>query len=74
MGEMRFEDDANEFGRPPARETGSSMTNALMRWGLVSTEKEGQYVLLAVGAIAVMAAIYFFMTSGGGAPPPPPIE
>lgn len=70
MSEMRFESQGDEFGRPPERGEGFDISAKLVRWGLVSSTKEGQYVLIGVAVLIVLVAGYFFFTSGGSSTPP----
>jgi len=60
MSDMQFEqDNANEFGAPPTVSSGSGMTNLLIKWGLVSSEQEAQYVLIGVAVVALVLALFF---------------
>ena len=73
-GDLQFNSDQqNEFG-PPAqtRQQGTSLTDKLIQWGLASNAQQAQYVLIALGVIALIVA-FFLMRGGGGGVPPPPI-
>lgn len=72
---VRFEDQGNEFGRPPQPTSGFDLTGKLVEWGLVSSATEAQYVLVVIAALALLISAYFFFHSGGGSlPPPPPVS
>lgn len=66
MTDMQFETNPNEFGRPPVQGKGFDLTGKLIGWGLVSSRKEAEYVLIAVAVVALLAAFYFFTSSSGG--------
>ena len=75
-GDIRFDEQGAEFGGPPQERRGLDMTGALVRWGLVSTRGQAQYVLLLIAAAALIAAFYFgygALTTQTELPPPPPI-
>ena len=75
MGEIQFEDQGEEFGRPPERASGFDLTGKLVEWGIVSTGEQAQYILLGAAVLAMLAAAYLFFHSGGSSlPPPPPIS
>jgi len=63
MSEMRFEDQGEEFGPPPQRSSGFDLTGLIIKWGLVSSRKEAEYVMIGVGVVALLAAAYFVFTS-----------
>ncbi len=71
--DVSFENQGEEFGSPP-RSGGFSLSGLLVKWGLVSSRQEAQYVLLAIGVLAFVIAVYFFVSLSGGdtLPPPPP--
>jgi hypothetical protein len=71
---VQFENQGDEFGRPPQRSGGFDLTGKLVQWGLVSSPQEAQYVLLAVAIVVVLIAGYFIFHSGGSSVPPPPIS
>jgi phosphate starvation-inducible membrane PsiE len=59
MGDVQFDqDNANEFGAPPTVSSDSGMTAMLIKWGLVSTEQEAQYVLIGVAVVALVLAFF----------------
>lgn len=70
---VQFQNQGEEFGAPP-RESGTDLTGALVAWGLVSSRKEAQYVMIGVAILAFIVAVFFFgrAVAGGDAPPPPP--
>ncbi|MDO8514756.1 MAG: hypothetical protein Q7S50_04385 [bacterium] len=66
MSEMQFQtDDQNEFGRPPVASGGFDFSGKLVAWGLVSSRKEAEYVLIGIGVIALIVAIFVYMSSSG---------
>lgn len=69
---VQFENQGEEFGTPPQRSGGMDITGALVRAGLVSSEREAQYVLIGIGVVALVVVAYFFFSGGSHAPPPPP--
>jgi hypothetical protein len=72
---MRFEDNNNEFGRPPEEAAGFDLTGKLVEWGLVSDTQQAQYVLIGVAVLALLvAAFFFFHSAGSSTPPPPPVS
>jgi hypothetical protein len=73
MSDLQFDNQNNEFGRPPEASGGFDLSGKLISWGLVSNRKEAEYALMAVGAFALLLAGYLFFSSSGSTPPPPPI-
>jgi hypothetical protein len=72
---VRFENQGDEFGRPPQRAGTFDLTGKLVEWGLVKSNQEAQYVLLAVAVVLLLIAGYFIFHSGSGTvPPPPPVS
>ena len=74
QGNVQFENQGDEFGRPPQRSGGFDITGKLVEWGLVSSLQEAQYVLMAVGVAALLIAGFFIFHSGSNIPPPPPVS
>ncbi len=72
---VRFENQGEEFGRPPEVSEGFNLTGKLVEWGLVSSQAEAQYALIGVAAVALLASAFFLFGFGGGSdiPPPPPV-
>jgi hypothetical protein len=63
MGDMQFDqDNAGEFGSPPTASDGG-ITATLIKWGLVSTEQEAQYVLIGVAVVALVLAFFLVKSS-----------
>ncbi len=71
-GEVRFENQGEEFGTPPERSAGFDLSGKLMSWGLVSSRQEAQYVLIAIAVLALIGTFFALRGSGGSLPPPPP--
>lgn len=60
MGDVQFDqDNANEFGSPPAYSSDSGMTAMLIKWGIVGSEQEAQYVLIGVAVVALILTFFF---------------
>ena len=55
--EIRFEEQGEEFGRPPERSSGYDITGKLVQWGLASNRKQAEYILAAVGVGALVLAL-----------------
>ncbi|MCE9541446.1 hypothetical protein K8R03_02705 [Candidatus Kaiserbacteria bacterium] len=70
MSDMQFNDSADEFGRPPVQSMGSDITGKLVSWGLAQDRKQAEYILMAVGALALLLALYFLFFKGGSSAPP----
>lgn len=63
MSDMQFEtDNANEFGRP-AEAGGLDLTGKLITWGLVSTRKEAEYVMIALAVVIAIIAFFVYRSS-----------
>lgn len=73
MADLQFENQTNEFGRPPEASGGFDITGKLISWGLVSNRKEAEYLLIGVAVVALLAAFFFYRSTAGSLPPPPPI-
>ena len=72
---VQFESQGDEFGRPPQRGGSFDLTSKLVQWGLVKSEQEAQYVLIAVAVIVFLIAGFLIFHSGGSSvPPPPPVS
>lgn len=69
MNNIQFDTPDNEFGQPQREAAGFDLTGKLIAWGLVSSRKEAQYVLIAVAVLALVGA--FILLRSGGAEPPP---
>ena len=73
QGGVQFQaDDANEFGRPPSASGGFDITGKLVEWGLVSSRDEAQYVLIGIGVVVLLVAVFIFWKSGGSGELQPP--
>jgi len=73
MSDLQFENQNNEFGRPPEEAAGFDLSGKLISWGIVNNRKEAEYALMAMAVFALVVAVYFFFSSSGSTPPPPPI-
>jgi len=67
---MQFNDSADEFGTPPTQSAGTDITGKLVTWGLASNRQQAEYILMAVGAVALLAALYFMFFGGSSSAPP----
>ena len=72
---VRFENQGEEFGRPPQEKEGFDILGKLVSWGLVSNRAEAQYVLMAVIVVALLIAVYFLYQAfaGGSDVPTQPV-
>lgn len=70
MSEMQFNDGADEFGAPPVRSVGTDITGKLVTWGLAGSRQQAEYILMVVGAIALLTALYFMFFGGSSSAPP----
>lgn len=58
----------------PEQKAGFDLSGMLVSWGLVSSRQEATYVLIAIGALALIAAFFIYQASAGSTPPPPPVN
>jgi len=65
-GGVRFENQGEEFGSPPDRSGGFNLSALFVKWGLVSSVREAQYVLLAITIVAVLVGVFFFYSASTG--------
>ena len=71
MSEMRFqEDQANEFGRPPVASGGFDISGKLITWGIASSRQQAEYILIAIGGIIFVIAVFVFMSNSGSSDVP----
>ena len=70
MSDMQFDTPDNEFGRPPVAKEGMDISGALVKWGLVSSRTEAQYVLIGIAVLALVGAVFLYYRSGGSSVPP----
>ena len=71
MPEMKFEEQADEFGRPPQQSAGADLTGKLVAWGLAANRQQAEYILLGVGVAALLLALYFLFSGGSDLPAKP---
>lgn len=57
---VRFEDQGEEFGRPPEERRGIDLAGRLVEWGIVSSPDQAQYVLIGISAVALLVSVYLF--------------
>lgn len=55
---VSFESESAEFGTPPERKAGMDIIGALVRWGMVSSRQEAQYVLIGVLVVVVLLIVW----------------
>ena len=62
MSELQFDDQTNEFGRPPASTPSADLTGKIIAWGLASNREQAQYVMIGVlvAVIVLTLLVYFF--------------
>jgi hypothetical protein len=65
MSEMQFQDQADEFGRPPVASGGFDLSGSLIKWGIVSTRQQAEYVLMGDAALAIVVAIFVYVSGSG---------
>ena len=64
MADVEFnEDQADEFGRPPSRSS-SDFTGKLIKWGLVSSRQEAEYVMIGIGIAVAVLAFFVYRSTG----------
>ena len=68
---MKFEEQADEFGRPPQQSAGADLTGKIVAWGLASNRQQAEYILLGIGIAAFLLALYFIFSGGSGSDPSP---
>jgi hypothetical protein len=59
MDEVRFEDQGEEFGRPPERKS-FDLTAKIIQWGLASNRQQAEYILMAIGVGALVLALVVY--------------
>lgn len=70
MNDMQFDNSSNEFGTPVQEKPGTDITGKLIKWGLVSTRQEAEYVLMAIGIIALVGSFFMYRSLSGGSDVP----
>lgn len=70
MSDMRFEDQQNEFGRPPVASGGFDMSGMLIKWGVASSRQQAEYILITIGILALAVAVFVYMSSSGSSDVP----
>ncbi|MFA7309944.1 MAG: hypothetical protein WC050_03500 [Candidatus Paceibacterota bacterium] len=65
MTDLQFENQTNEFGRPPEASSGTDITGKIVQWGLASNREQAQYVLIAVAIAALIIAFFVYSRSSG---------
>jgi hypothetical protein len=70
MADIQFETNPNEFGVPPQEEGGWDLTGQIVSLGLAKTREQAEYVLIAVGVLALLVMVYFFFHGTGSSAPP----
>jgi hypothetical protein len=63
MADLQFDNQGNEFGRPPVGQPGMDFTGKLISWGFVSSRKEAEYVLIAVAVLCLIAAYFVYQSA-----------
>jgi len=63
MADLQFDNQANEFGRPPVSDPGVDFTGKLIRWGFVSSRKEAEYALIAIAVLCLVAAYFVYKSA-----------
>ncbi len=66
---MQFQsDDQNEFVRSSPQ--GFDMSGMLVKWGIATSRQQAEYVLIAIGIVCLLVAVYM-LWCGSSAPRPP---
>ncbi len=60
MGDLNFDTEKDEFGRPPSRDSGGDFTGKLITWGLVSTRQQAEYVMVGLAVAIVIIAFFVY--------------
>ena len=69
-GGVQFENQGEEFGRPPERASAFDLTGMLVQWGVVSSRQQAEYVLIGIGVFAFAVAIFIYFGSSGSSSVP----
>ena len=72
MNDIQFENQGEEYGPPPKRFAGFDMTALLLKWRVVSSRHNAEYVLMGVALVAVVLALFFFFHAVSAPSQPPP--
>ena len=64
MSDLQFNDQTDEFGRPPVASLGSDLTGKLVQWGLASTRQQAEYLMMGIAAVIVVIAFFLYMSGG----------
>ncbi len=70
MSEMQFQDQTDEFGRPPVASGGFDLSGLLIKWGIASTRQQAEYVLIGVAAVVIIIAIFVYVSGSGASDVP----
>jgi hypothetical protein len=71
MSGIQFDED-QEFSRPAEIPAQSKFIQIVLKTGIVSTEKQAEYVLLAIAVAGILFTIFMLSSSGGKPKPPVP--
>lgn len=72
--EIKFDTTADEFGRPPQRDSGVDLAGKIIGWGLAKNRQQAQYVLVGVTIAALIVAYFIYHSfSGGSSVPTAPV-
>ena len=69
MTDLQFNDQQDEFGRPPQASAGTDFTGKLVSWGLASNRQQAEYIMMGLAVLVVLIAGYFFFSGGESSPP-----
>lgn len=58
-GRVRFDSEGDEFAQVSRGTNSDSMSDRLVRWGIVSSPEQAQYVLIGLVAMVLIAILYF---------------
>ncbi|MBI5457470.1 hypothetical protein HY971_01970 [Candidatus Kaiserbacteria bacterium] len=70
MSEMQFQDQTDEFGRPPVASGGFDLSGMLIKWGIASSRQQAEYVLIGVTVVIIAIAVFVYFSGSGASDVP----
>ncbi len=61
MSDVQFENQGDEYGRPPVQPAGTDLTGKLISWGIAKNRQQASYVLGGVGVLAVVSSLIIIL-------------
>ncbi len=63
MSDVQFQsDDQSEFGSPPSR-SGTDLTGKLIKWGIVSSRQQAEYVMIGLAILIAILAFFVYRSA-----------